>query len=170
MVGGWRGGHGDGCGTVFMIPFVLIGLGLFVWVGYSFLALFNPRPTMRLNGEPALGETVEVEWEIRGNPERMTRFSIVLEGREEATYRRGTSTTTEKSIFESVELVAITRGKDMRRGKVKATIPAGSMHSFKASNNKFIWHLRVTGEIPRWPDVSEEYEIDVKPQRAGGAP
>jgi len=167
MVDGWIKGNGDGCGTVFMIPFVLIGLGLLVFVGYSFLALFNPRPRLRMHGEPALGETIEIEWEIRGNCDRMTRFAILLEGREEATYRRGTRTTTEKSIFESIELAAITRSKDMRRGKVKASIPAGSMHTFKSNSNKFIWHLQVNGEIPRWPDVSEEYEIEMKPQRPG---
>jgi hypothetical protein len=169
MVQDWSKGRFDGCATAFMLPFVLVGLGILVFVGYCFLALFNPRPKVRMHGEPTLGETIEVEWEIAGNCDRMTRFSILLEGREEATYRRGTSTTTEKSIFESVELAAITRSKDMRRGKVKASIPAASMHSFKADNNKFVWHLRVEGQIPRWPDVSEEYEIEVKPHRAGGA-
>ena len=122
-----------------------------------------------MHGEPALGETIEIEWEVRGNCDRMTRFAILLEGREEATYRRGTRTTTEKSIFESIELVAMTRGKDMRRGRVKASIPAGSMHTFKSNSNKFIWQLHVQGEIPRWPDVNEEYEIEVKPRRPGAA-
>jgi hypothetical protein len=169
MIRDWSKGSVDGCSVVFMIPFLLIGLGFFVWVGYAFLALFNPRPTVRMHGEPALGETVEIEWEVSGNTDRMKSFSIILQGREEATYRRGTSTTTEKSIFESIELVNITRSKEMRRGKAKAAIPPGSMHTFKANSNKFLWHLHVNGDIPRWPDVSEEYEIDVKPHRPGGA-
>jgi len=42
MVTAWRNGHGEGCATVFMIPFVLVGLGLIVLVGYCFLSLFNP--------------------------------------------------------------------------------------------------------------------------------
>jgi hypothetical protein len=165
----WSSGRFEGCAAVIMLPFVLVGLAAVAYVGYCLLALFNPRPTVRMHGEPALGETVEIEWEIRGNCDRMTRFAILLEGREEATYRRGTSTTTEKSIFESIELVALTRGKDMRRGRVKAAIPAGSMHTFKASNNKFLWHVHVKGEIPRWPDLGEEYELEVKPQRPGAA-
>jgi hypothetical protein len=42
------------------------------------------------------------------------------------------------------------------------------MHSFKSANNKIVWTLQLSGEIPRWPDVSEEFEIDVLPQ--GGPP
>jgi hypothetical protein len=98
----------------------------------------------------------------------MTLFTITLEGREEATYRRGTSTSTDKSVFASIELARVTHPKEMKRGRVKAAIPAGTMHSFASKNNKFVWELKVVGEIPRWPDVGEEYAIDVKPHGTGG--
>lgn len=162
-------GSGDGCTMLFMIPFVLVGLGLIGFMGYCFLALFNPRPTLRMSGEAALGEPFDIEWEVTGNTAKMKLFTITLEGREEATYRRGTTTATDKSVFASIELVRITHSKEMRRGRAKAAVPAGTMHSFQSKNNKFIWELKVAGEIPRWPDVSEDYAIDVKPQRPGAA-
>jgi hypothetical protein len=166
MISGWIRGKPDGCMTLFIIPFVLVGLGLIVLVGYYFLAIFNPRPTLRATpGSAALGDSVEVEWETGGNVDRVKIFTIVLEAREEATYRRGTSTSTDKSTFASIEVVRSTRGKDMRRGRVKVAIPADTMHSFKSANNKFVWAFQLKGDIPRWPDLKEEYPFDVLPQR-----
>jgi len=170
-IAGWTSGNGDGCSTAFLIPFVLVGLGLIVLVFYYFLALFNPRPTLRVSeSSVALGDTVELEWETAGNVDRVKEFTITLEGREEATYRRGTSTSTDKSVFATIELVKSTRGKDMRRGKVKVSLPADTMHTFRSSNNKILWCLKLKGDIPKWPDVSEEFALEVLPQRlpAGG--
>jgi len=166
VVSGWVKGKPDGCLTLFIVPFLLVGLGLIVLVAYYFLALFNPRPVLRVTpGSAALGDSIEVEWEASGDVDRIREFSIVLEGREEATYRRGTSTSTDKSTFASIEVVRSPRGKDMRRGRVKVAIPADSMHSFKSSNNKFVWNFQVKGDIPRWPDVNEEFPYEVLPQR-----
>ena len=152
--------------TLFIIPFELVGLGLIVLVVYYFLALFNPRPTLRVTPAlAALGDAVEVEWETNGNVDRVRSFTILLEGREEATYRRGTSTSTDKNTFATIEIARSSRGKDLRRGRVKVAIPADTMHSFKSSNNKFVWNFQVKGDIPRWPDVNEEYPFEVLPQR-----
>jgi hypothetical protein len=170
-ISGWTSGHGDGCGTVFLIPFVLVGLGLIVLNFYYFLALFNPRPTLRVNGgAAALGDTVEVEWETTGNVDRVRAFTITLEGREEATYRRGTRTSTDKSTFATISIVDSTRGKDMRRGKAKVALPADTMHTFKSANNKILWSFKVKGDIPMWPDVGEEFSFEVLPQRLPEGP
>jgi len=170
VIDGWRHGHGEGCMTIFLVPFVLVGIGGIGAIFYYFLALFNPRPTLKLSsGVAALGETIELEWETEGNVNRVTSFAITLEGREEATYRRGTTTTTDKSVFTTIEL-AKSKGRDFRRGKVKVAIPADTMHSFAAKNNKIVWCLKVKGDIPKWPDVNEEFAFEVRPQRlaAGG--
>ncbi len=164
---GWRGGHGDGCATVFLLPFVLVGLLLVGLSVHGFLAMFNPRPTLRL-GSPsvALGDLVEVEWETAGNVDRVRAFSITLEGREEATYKRGTSQSTDKSTFAVIPLARANRGRDLRRGRAKFTVPADSMHSWKSGHNKFVWAIHVRGDIPWWPDIGEEFPIEVLPQRA----
>jgi hypothetical protein len=36
--------------------------------------------------------------------------------------------------------------------------------SFTAANNKIVWTIRARGEIARFPDVAEEFEITMKPQ------
>jgi len=153
-------------GVVFLIPFVLVGVALIVLSLYCFLALFNPRPTIRVSSSSAaLGELVELEWEMSGNVQRIRSFTIVFEGREEATYRRGTSTSTDKSVFDTIELAKITDPRDMRRGKVKVVIPMDTMHTFRSKNNKFLWQFKVSGDIPRWPDVDESFEFEVLPFR-----
>ena len=163
---GWRGGNGDGCMTAFLVPFVLVGLGLVVAVLYSFLALFNPRPLLKLSAmSVALGDSIEVEWETAGNVNRVKAFTLSLEGREEATYKRGTSTSTDKSTFMKILLVDSSDGRELKRGQAKFTIPPDSMHSFKSRNNKFVWFLQLKGDIPNWPDISEEYTLEVLPHR-----
>ncbi|HEV3028220.1 MAG TPA: hypothetical protein VG457_11645, partial [Planctomycetota bacterium] len=163
----WRSGHVDGCATLFLIPFVLVGLALGVLVLYFFLGLFNPRPVLKLSSSSiALGDTVEIEWETSGNVDRVRAFTITLEGREEATFRRGTSTSTDRSTFAVIRLAQSTRGRDLRRGKAKFTVPSDSMHSFKSKNNRFVWLIQVKGDIPRWPDIGEEYPLEILPLRS----
>jgi hypothetical protein len=40
------------------------------------------------------------------------------------------------------------------------------MHSFAASSNRIVWALQVKGEIRRWPDVDEPFEVAVQPRLA----
>jgi hypothetical protein len=44
-------------------------------------------------------------------------------------------------------------------------IPAESMHSFKAPNNKVVWTLLVKGDIPKRPNVKDKYELTIFPLR-----
>ncbi len=164
VVEGWRSGRGEWFHTLFLVPFVLVGLALLGGIGYCFLALFNPR--QRLNVTPGavrLGGTLRVEWEITGRTDTMQRLRVRLQGREEAKYRRGTNTCTDTSLFADLELADISAAQEMRSGTRTVTIPAHLMHSFASKNNRIIWSLRLHGEIPRWPDVKEEFAVTVLP-------
>ena len=53
--------------TIFLIPFVLVGIGLVVGVLYTFLTLFNPGTTLVLEpGELVLGEEATLRWSTSG--------------------------------------------------------------------------------------------------------
>lgn len=52
-------------------------------------------------------------------------------------------------------------------GSAQVTIPTDVMHTFEASHNKITWHLVVGGDIPRWPDVNDEYPLRLLPMRVG---
>jgi hypothetical protein len=93
----WRSGDPSYFATLFLIPFVLIGLGLLLAVPHHFLALFGPRPRFTLTpGVVGLGSAATLQWSIRGPSSAMRGLQISLEGREEATYSRGTTSTTDQ--------------------------------------------------------------------------
>jgi hypothetical protein len=164
VVKGWRSGSPDWFLTVFMIPFVLIGLGLACGTIYYLLALFNPRPRLTLTpGAVPLGGTVRIEWEITGRTDVLQNLRVRLIGSEEATYRRGTSTSTDRSVFANLELADISSRMEMSSGTVTATIPGHLMHTFASSNNKILWSIHIHGSIGMWPDLKEEFPVTVLP-------
>lgn len=163
-VKGWQQGHPDYFLTIFLIPFVLIGLALIGAIFYFLLALGNPRPVLALSSSCIpLGGQLSVDWKLMGRAEAVQRLRLWLEGREEAVYQRGTSTYTDKAVFTSIPIADSTSAFEIESGRCTVTLPASTMHSFKAKYNRIIWTLKLSGEIPRWPDVSEEFEITVTP-------
>lgn len=171
VIAGFRRGSPDWFEALFMTPFVAIGLVAIGAAVYFLLALANPRPFVTATNPAALGESFEVEWETAGKVERIRSFRITLEGREEATYTQGTTTSTDKETFAVLEVargLEATRGtgaQAFRRGIGKIVFPAHTMHSFDSAHNKIVWTLKVHGEIVMWPDVNGEYEIRVGPHR-----
>ncbi len=169
----WKGfqrGRPEWFLLIFLIPFVLIGLGLIAAVIHAFLNLFNPRISLTVSSSAVpLGGNLEVHWSFRGNVGRLRDLRIILEGAERATYRRGTNTSTDEHIFAKIPLTEITDRDAIKSGSARITIPHELMHSFKASNNEIVWRLKVNGNIPRFPDVSEEFALTVLPH-ASSAP
>jgi len=149
----------------FLVIFGAVGLALLAGVPYTFVALFNPRPTLTLDSSQlALGQSCRVSWRWSGKTQSIERLRIVLEGREEATYRRGTDTRTDTSAFARIDVVDTPSSPEIARGSAELEIPADSMHSFEAPNNKIVWALHVTAEIPRRPDVGEEHKLVIQPR------
>ena len=133
-------------------------------VAHGFLALFNPRPKLTINsGQLTLGNPFDLNWEFSGSTNSVKQVRIYLEGREEATYRRGTDTVTDKNVFATIE-IANRPNADPARTQIE--LPRDTMHSFKSSNNKIIWEIHVKGDIRYWSDVDETFEIQVLPENA----
>ncbi|MHC4520485.1 MAG: hypothetical protein ACYTAS_18000 [Planctomycetota bacterium] len=150
--------------TLFMLPFVAIGIGLLGLIVYQFLALFNPRPTLELSSTRVpLGGAAELSWTFTGRTDRIGEFSVALRGREYATYRRGTNTYTDDNTFYEMELYKTSHTAEIASGQVGFVLPSDTMHSFEADNNKIVWNLEVRGDIPKWPDVKESFPITVVP-------
>jgi len=163
-VDGFRHGSGDWLHTLFMLPFVAVGIGLLLLVVYQLLALFNPRPTLELSSATIpLGGAAELQWRFAGRTNRIGQFSVTLRGIEEARYRRGTSTYTDKNTFYEMELYKTSSTGEIASGQVGFVLPQETMHSFEAENNKIIWNLHVHGDIKSWPDVKESFKITVTP-------
>ncbi len=164
----WEQGRPNWFLTIFMIPFVLVGLFSIGLVGYSILALANPRPRLTIiPGRPRLGEGLRLDWRFTGRSSRLNHLRIFLEGREEATYRRGTKSYTDREVFASHDLVDTTGDWEIPRGTAELVIPEDTMHSFDGGSNKIVWEIKVEGDIARWPDVEQSFPIDIRPMRIG---
>ena len=151
---------------LFMSPFVLAGIAMIGATIHQGLAIFNPKIHLTLSdGDLRLGETYSLSWKLDGRSNRLQRLTISLEGREQATYRRGTDTRTEHSIFHRHILVDEQR-IHFTDGRVALPIPLDFVPSFKASRNEIQWRIRVTGDIPFWPDISEAFQLWVSPPKA----
>ena len=162
----WERGSPDWFLNIFLIPFVLVGLFSFFAVGHLLLALANPRPRLILTpGRPRLGSELRLEWRFTGRAGRLGHLRIFLEGREEATYQRGTDTVTEHEIFATHDLIDTGNDWEIPKGVAEIVIPSDTMHSFTADSNKIIWEIKVEGEIARWPDVGQNFRIEICPMR-----
>jgi hypothetical protein len=144
--------------------FALIGVAIVFGVGGSFLALFNPR--IRLTAQTTaipLGGELLFTWAVSGRTGMLNKLRVVFEGREEATYKRGTSTSTDTQVFAEIPVFETAEREFLSQGSARVAVPANSMHTFEGRHNKVLWRLKVHGEIPRWPDVDDEYPITVLP-------
>lgn len=168
VVKSWRAGEPDGCLTTFLIPFVLVGLALVYGTLRQFLVLFNPRPRFTMSpGVLTTGGSVYLDWSFAGRSGRVRRLTVVLEGHEEARYRRGTSTYTDKNTFASMTVIDAAEPYTIASGSTSFSVPADTVPTFKAENNKILWQLKVCCEIPGWPDSEDEYEVLVRPGGGG---
>lgn len=165
VVGNWRNGIIEWGLTLFMMPFVLVGAVVVVMAVWHGMLLSNPRPLLTVSSDAVpMGDEIRIQWGMDGSAEKLTALRIALEGREEATYTRGTDTRTDKHVFAKIPVIEEVSPVPAQ-GSRKITIPADTMHSFDATNNKIVWSLRVHGEIPNWPDSDDEFAFIVLPQR-----
>lgn len=165
----WRAGSFDGCLAVFLLPFVGVGALLLAGIPYQFLALFNPRPRLTLTpGRLDLGGSAELAWGFRGWPSRIRRLRITLEGVEEADYGSGDSHRTARETFASYDLLDATLPVEIAGGAILVHVPADTMHTFEAPDNRIVWTLKLHGKIRFWPDVSEELRVVIHPRPLSG--
>lgn len=160
----WGRGNIEWVLALFLTPFVLIGLLLLFGTVHGFLALFNPRPRLTIGSRQLeLGDTSDLDWVFSGATRRIKKLRIYLEGREEATYTRGTDTSTDKNVFATIEIASKPNAEP---GRAMVQVPRDTMHSFTSNHNKVVWEIHVKGEIGYWSDVDEAFEIEVLPRKS----
>lgn len=161
--------------TLFIIPFVLAGMGLIVLFLRQLLVTTGIGPTrVEISGHPLQpGQQCRLLVSQSGRLS-LHALEVLLVCEEEATYRQGTNTRTEtceihrQSIFRR-------EGFEVRRGLPFQTecdlkVPAGAMHSFKADHNEVHWKVIVQGNVAGWPDYRREFPVIVHPGNGRPAP
>lgn len=168
----WRGG--GGAMALFGVPFILIGLLLILGALWRSIAGVKiAPPVVRVsNPSPSLGETIRVMWEVRFRTRtNLQDGRVELLFRESASYTQGTDrrTDTHESVkeFNELPIGEMEAGKELQ-GQAEFIIPVDGMHSFETDNNRLEWFLRVRLNAMEWPDVTDEFQLNVQPKRAWG--
>ena len=153
--------------TIFIIPFVLVGICCVLYCLHQFLGIFSPAPVIKL--KPAtisVNGNAKISWNVHGGIGRIRDFAIYLVGEEEATFRRGTRTTTATEAFYEEELFKTNDPRKISRGSAEidlSQLTGTIMPSWKSSNNCIRWSLYIIGDLPFWPDIKDKYEIEIHP-------
>ena len=141
-----------------------LGLVISTAAGYFFLASFNPTLSLRCERDRfAPGEPATVRWRFSRPPRRARALEVRLVCTENATYRRGTSDTTDhEAVFDEarVEQAAGPAGPSVE-GAFELNLPADAMHSFEAADNSVAWTLRARAAVSLWPDVTRVVTLRV---------
>jgi hypothetical protein len=164
-----RTGDHDGFILLFLLPFVLIGLGLIYAVARQFLVLFNPRLHMTLTpGELTLGRSAYLQWRLGSGGKGVRRVKITLQGREERdtwsgkNHRTWTETFLTLPVADSAESAEIEAG-----GSASFVPPARNQPSLREQDHRIIWVIHAHCDIAGWPDSDDDYEVVVRAGTSG---
>jgi len=159
--------------TVFILPFVAIGLIMIGWcIRQFFITIGFSTAEVEIDSFPLVaGQNTRVQVSQPG-PLRLKSLGVLLVCEESASYTQGTNTRTEtKRVYQHTLAqetdVLVTRDMPWQfQGKIE--VPHGAMHSFEATHNKIVWKLVVQGKVRLWPNFAWEYPLVVRPAPTGG--
>jgi hypothetical protein len=155
--------------TLFVIPFILIGLGAIVVFLRQLLVATGIGPTLvEISDHPlCAGEKYQLFLSQAGRLAINTlRASLVCE--ESATYRQGTNTRTENKEVYRQELFR-REGFLIESGipfetELELSIREGAMHSFKSEHNEINWSIVVESGVAGWrPNYKRSFPIIIRP-------
>jgi hypothetical protein len=161
--------------ALFGLPFIAIGLFLLLGVFWRKIAGVKIAPPIVQvsNPNPTLGETIRIKWEIRFRVKtKLQDGRVELLFRESASYTQGTDTRTDthESLKEYYELpVGDMEAGRVVEGQTDFIIPADGMHTFQAENNRLEWIVRVRLNAMEWPDVEDEFNLNVSAIKGWGS-
>jgi len=153
----------------FALIFGLFGLAMIAGSIHAILNLFNPRPTVEITpGDIRPGTNVAMRWRLSGRIDRIVSLNITLQCVEVTTETRrsGSKTTTSviKTPIHTLELLASTSANEIAQGTLQFIIQNEQPPSRPGNTNGIQWQLLFHGDIPRWPDVKEEFHLIVYPE------
>ena len=168
--------------TLFIVPFLVVGIALVVVFARLLRQTAGIGPTLvEISDHPLLpGNGYRFFLSQSGNLTlKSIEISLICE--EEAVFRQGTNARTEsREVFRQSLYAgagAIIRPGEPLEAECDLPIPAEAMHSFRASHNQVQWKLIVRGEIVGWHGFQRSFPVVVRPlqrslagERGGLAP
>ncbi len=154
--------------TLFILPFVLIGIGLIGFFFRQLVVATGVGPTLvEISDQPLYpGRRYRLFLSQTGRL-KINRMELFLVCDEETTYRHGTDTRTESQRVHQHPLLRREQlevdGGSPLEAACEVEVPAGAMHSFKSDHNEVAWKILVKGTPARWPGFERSFPVIVYP-------
>ena len=161
-------GQPDWLLTLFLIPFVLGGIGLIALLIRQLLLATGIGPTLVEISDHPLHPLDQCRLFVSQSGRlRVNSLAVLLVCEEATTYRQGTDTRTETREVYRREIFR-REGFEVRHGlpfetECELAVPAGAMHSFKADHNEVNWKLVVKGDAAGWPGYERTFPLVIHP-------
>jgi hypothetical protein len=158
--------------TLFMIPFVLVGLALVWYTVKQLLITTGVGPTLVEISAHPLEPAGEYEIFLSQSGRlTFTSLRVLLVCEEQATYQQGTNSRTETCPVFQQEVLR-REGFEIHHGmplevQTRLRVPPGAMHSFKSTHNEVRWKLIVKGDVRGWPNYERDFPLLVYPADGG---
>lgn len=173
VIRGFLAGHADWPLTLFVIPFLAIGIAAIVCFLRRLLTAAGIGPTrLEISDHPLQpGDLYRLFLTQTGRLRiKLLRVSLVCE--EAATYRQGTNARSEtrevyrQELFRQEDVDIVDQPFET---EIELTVPRRAMHSFAAEHNEINWTLVVDGEPAGWQHYRRAFPVVISPA-AGGQP
>lgn len=140
--------------SLFLVPFVLVGLGLFALIIYLFLASLHPSMELRLEKEEfQRGETLVLNWSFEHNPSHLRHFDVSLQVLETLIEGSGDDETRYSHQLCEVTIAAQVPLRFQKEGTIRATLPVQPEPSSASSQREVSWILYLHATATRAPDL-----------------
>lgn len=155
--------------ALFGLLFVLVGVGILGFALFSYYTRFRiGRPEITISEQTLrVGESFTVSYLHSFNRNvQVDGIRVALIFKETATYQRGTDTTTvthDHIIAEFEEPGGRFQAGHLIQQSYDLQIPPTGMHTLKVRRNKLEWFVRFQMNVPKLPDLVEQFELDVLP-------
>jgi hypothetical protein len=161
-------GRPDWIFTLFILPFVGIGIGLIVFFIRQLIVATGVGLTLvEVSHHPLIPSQGYRLFVHQAGRLKIKRIEVLLVCEEEATYRHGTDARTEtrevycQSLFTQSDF-------EVKHGlpfevQCDLEVPAGSMHSFQSPHNEINWKIVVRGDVADWPSYRRSFPLIVFP-------
>jgi hypothetical protein len=168
------GGKTDWLLLTLLVPFAVVGIaGIIVFARGLLLATAVGPTQIEISAQPLRpGGTYEVLL-AQGGSGVLASLEMTLELEEQATFRQGTDTRTERLTVWRQPIhawhdLALVPGTCFE-GRAMVTIPEMAMHSFASEHNAARWSIAVRGTSIRWPPFTRTFPLVVFPADGCGA-
>jgi hypothetical protein len=168
------GGQLDWLLLAILVPFLAVGItGIVVFIRALILATAVGTTQVEISDHPLLpGQRYQVLLG-QGGSGSFTSLEMAVELEEQATFRQGTDTRTERVVvwraplgsWQGLQLAPGTRFE----GRGEFLVPPTAMHSFASEHNSVTWRVVVRGHPARWPTFTRVFPVVIHPQPPAAA-